>query len=85
MCVAEGQDPLDPTSDLDPERECDLFEIDPDTEYPIGCSLYGKSALNFKHIKSCASFIVRRLNMVESVVLHIENLTPRWKILGGKT
>ena len=43
----------------------------------IGCSLYGKSALNFKHIKSCALFIVRRLNMVESVVLHIENLTPR--------
>ena len=50
----------------------------------LGCSLYGKKALNFKHIKSCESFIVRRLNMVDSVVLHIENFTPRWKILGGK-
>ena len=45
--------------------------------HEVGCSLYGKSALNFKHIKSCASFIVRRLIVVESVVLHIENFSPR--------
>ena len=25
LCVAEGQDPNDPFSDLDPDRECDLF------------------------------------------------------------
>ena len=28
LCVAAGQDPLDPASELDPDRECDLFDTD---------------------------------------------------------
>ena len=34
LCVAEGQDPLDTTSELDPDRECDPIVINPDTDYP---------------------------------------------------
>ena len=31
MCVAEGQDPSDFTSELDPDRECDPIIFDPVT------------------------------------------------------
>ena len=33
LCVAEGQDPFNFTSELDPDRECDLFVTD-DTGVP---------------------------------------------------
>ncbi len=33
--MAEGQDPLDPSSELDPDRECPYLYIDPETNYPV--------------------------------------------------
>ena len=47
--------------------------------------LTGKYDLFFMDIKPCAWFIVRRRKIVELVVLHIGNFSPRWKIWGGKT
>ena len=47
--------------------------------------LTGKYDLFFMDIKPCVWFIVRRRKIVELVVLHIGNFSPRWKIWGGKT
>ena len=51
----------------------------------IRVELTGKYDLFFMDIKPCAWFIVRRRKIVELVVLHIGNFSPRWKIWGGKT
>ena len=73
------------------QLQCQLLVVKITSDYCarlcviLRVELTGKYDLFFMDIKPCAWFIVRRQKIVELVVLHIGNFSPRWKIWGGKT